>query len=620
MSGLSYLQQGGQPEEQQEEEQQAGATNAAIRVRPVAGKGRFQFPSPSGDIPMGQNTLEAMEEMYQEMLARQTGMRGFLEAAKDAQAWWTPGGAQRAQALDIRGKARQQQTADLFNMRTQIAQYKSAMEDQARFQQEKPQLLGQASALAGFDLQPHEIAMLGRINNRADFNKLLQQFTIERTKGLSSPGAQEPKYPIHIINEDGSETYNEVSLPKRNELIRSGRGFEPGSQRPTTRPGTPETAAPAAVPTAPAAAPEGLRPDEMVPRAAPATQPVNYTFEELSPQQLDVLRAKAKDEGLIRDDFSRPDTAQLFNAMPLEKRKSIFSAIGPDESVQPSGVPAAPSAPPVTRAPAATPSAPPVTRAPAAAPAQRFPTVPEIRMQQEAEKTERAEEIKVVAKEYETFRADAKNAPLKESTASEAIKLLTDDPIIAGLFQRPGVGAAFATLVQTGISAPGGHSIGIKELDEVLFKGMKNVTPEQLRARDRLRTLFNTNSLFAATIMKGQGQITEFERQLLERMVGSLGSTPENLVKIQKVLQARARLDMQLDEKFRQSGLTYNKFTRSRDYMDAVRKYQDQVKNIESEDVRIAIRPAARQPAAVPAYEDAEKERRYQEWKRSQGK
>lgn len=237
----------------------------------------------------------------------------------------------------------------------------------------------------------------------------------------------------------------------------------------------------------------------------------------------------------------------------------------------------------------------PAPAAPPAAP-RRVPSMVSIRAEQEAEKLERAEDIKVVAKEYETFRDNVKTAPIKETTASEAITLLTRDSTIAGFFQKPGVGAALGTLIKSGISAPGGHSIGVKELDEVLFKGQKNITPEQIRARDRLRTLLDTNSLLASSIMKGQGAVTQFERELVARMVGSLDSTPENLVKIQQILQARAQLDMKLGEEFRKSGLTYNKFTSSDVYANAHRDYTNKIKQIESSDVRTPLSQSQKPP------------------------
>jgi hypothetical protein len=588
MSGLSYFDNGGQVE----------ADQTQVMVKPTSGRGRYGLPTPTTNIPASTGVLSAMEQVYMDKLAQQSG---FMEAMKDAAAWWSGGVEGPSAGLSRRGKEREEQAANLFQLQTQIAQFKAAQEDQAKFEREKPALLGQSSSLSGMDLQPHEIDLLSRTRTRAEFNDLLGKFGMERTKGLSQPGAAEAKYPVFILDDEGNPVYDEVPLAVRNQLVRSGKGFLPGSELPAPKPAAPPAAAPpAAAPPAaapPAAAPPAAAPPAAAPPAAapPAAAPLpapTYTFSELSPDQINAMRQTGRDMGLTQDVVDRPDAAELFDKQPMEKRKKIFEALSKTPTqlaAAPSGTMTDVTAPTTGRATQPTQLA--QAMAPAAPPAapRRVPTVVSARAEQEAEKLERAEDIKVVAKEYENFRSDIKSAPVKETTASEAIKLLTQDKTIAGFFQKPGIGAALGTLIKSGISAPGGHSIGIKELDEVLFKGQKDVTTEQIRARDRLRTLLNTNSLMAASIMKGQGAVTEFERQLLERMVGSLDSTPENLVKIQQMLQARAQLDMRTGEDFRKSGLTYNKYTRSNEYVNALRDYQIKIKQIEDSDVRTPL-------------------------------
>jgi hypothetical protein len=639
MGGLSYFDNGGQAEPDQE----VDTSSARLQVKPTAAKGKIQYPALSGTVPAGQSTLQAMEEMYQEMLARQTGLSGFLESAKDAQAWWTPGGANRAQALDTRSKAREQQTADMFNMRSQIAQYKAAMEDQAKFEKEKPQLLGQSSALSGIDLQPHEVDMLNRAPNRSEFNKLLEKFVLERTKGLSQPGAAENKYPVLMKDEEGNFTIvNEVPLADRNRLIRSGEGIMPGGQPPAARPGVatprptsapapiaappmttaavpPEgnlTAADMAIPPAPVAAPKVVPASVISPRVA-AAPPVNYTADEITPAQMQVFKEKFKTDprtkDLIHSPLDRPDFPELFNKLPLEKRQEIFSSLGTDESVQPTRVAAAPSA---TMTDVAAPGIGAVTRptpVAQAAPKQTL-TMPQIRAQEELRKQRASEQAKTEAESERTHNAAAETAIDRERTASEIIKVVTQNPEIAGVLQQPGIAAALGTLVQTGISAPGGHSIGIKEIDEVLFKGQKNLTRDQIVARDRLRSLLNKTSLNAASIMKGQGAVTEFERQLLQNMVGSLNNTPENLVKIQKVLMENAINRRKIDEMYKRSGMAWGDFVKTEKYINLQNTYNKRLEELESETITFG-----KGKSAAPAQPfSKEEEAAYQEWKKKQ--
>jgi hypothetical protein len=639
MGGLSYFDNGGQAEPNQE----VDTSSARLQVKPTAAKGKIQYPALSGTVPAGQSTLQAMEEMYQEMLARQTGLSGFLEAAKDAQAWWTPGGANRAQALDTRSKAREQQTADMFNMRSQIAQYKAAMEDQAKFEKEKPQLLGQSSALSGIDLQPHEVDMLNRAPNRNEFNKLLEKFVIERTKGLSQPGAAENKYPVLMKDEEGNFTIpNEVPLADRNRLIRSGEGIMPGGQPPAARPGPRPAAAPApapaappmttaavqpegnltaadmAIPPAPAEAPKVVPASVISPRVA-ATAPVNYTADEITPAQMQVFREKFKTDprtkDLINSPLDRPDFAELFNKRPLEERKKLFSALGTDESVQPTQVAAAPAE---TMTDVVAPGIGAVTRPTPVAQAAPKPTLtmPQIRAQEELRKQRMSEQAKTEAESERTHNAAAETAIDRERTASEIIKVVTQNPEIAGILQQPGVAAALGTLVQTGISAPGGHSIGIKEIDEVLFKGQKNLTRDQIIARDRLRSLLNKTSLNAASIMKGQGAVTEFERQLLQNMVGSLNNTPENLVKIQKVLMENASNRRKIDEMYKRSGMAWGDFVKTEKYINLQNTYNKRLEELENEVITFG-----KGKSAAPAQPfSKEEEDAYQKWKKERQK
>lgn len=565
MSGLSYFDQGSQADDEQE-------TPVSVPAKPSAGKGTYALPTIAGNVNVNQGVLSAMEQMYVDKLNQQ---QGFMEAMKDAAAWWSGGVEGPSAALSRREKDREAQAANLFQLQTQIAQYKAAQESAKKQAQNYRTLLGggeptagaPAEGGAGSDIPQNVRGEMSRLLDAGDvagadkvYKDWFKTNVTETVKFLNNAASY--KADVEMIDPRTGE-YTIVNAIDAKRLYDSGAGRPTGRTTGGAAPTGELTTADKAIPPAPVTTAPAPAPAPAAPAPAPAAAPKNYTFDELSPDQLATLQAKAKSMGLQGDVASRPDAAELFNKQPLDKRKAIFGSLQPEPAA------AAPAAP--------------------AAPVKPKESIAQARLRLKTEEQERGEEIKIVAKEYETFRSDVKSAPIKETTASEAITLLTRDPTIAGILQKPGVGAALGTLVKTGISAPGGHSIGIKEIDEVLFKGQKNVTPEQIRARDRLRTLFNTNSLLAASIMKGQGQITEFERQLLERMVGSLDSTPENLVKIQKVLQARAKLDMSLGEKFNKSGLTYNKFTSSPEYMNSVRDYHKQIKDIEDEDVRKAL-------------------------------
>jgi len=74
-------------------------------------------------------------------------------------------------------------------------------------------------------------------------------------------------------------------------------------------------------PTAPAAAPSAVQSS-----AAPAQD--NYRFENLSLGERERLAQKAQELGLINDLTNRTDVADLFNSMPIERRRSAFIQAG----------------------------------------------------------------------------------------------------------------------------------------------------------------------------------------------------------------------------------------------------------------------------------------------------
>jgi hypothetical protein len=243
--------------------------------------------------------------------------------------------------------------------------------------------------------------------------------------------------------------------------------------------------------------------------------------------------------------------------------------------------------------------------------------LPQIRAQQELERQRAGERAKTEAEDERAHNDAARTAVDRERTASEIISVVSQNPEVVGVLQQPGVAAALATLVKTGISAPGGHSIGVKELDEVLFRGRPNLTREQVVARDRLRSLLNKTSLNAASIMKGQGAVTEFERQLLQNMVGSLDNSPENLIKIQKSLLENAKTRREINAAYKQSKMAWGDFVRTEQYQQIQNAYDDRLRAIEEEPLSLGKPRAGAAPAAQAPFSPDE-EAAYQKWKQDQ--
>jgi hypothetical protein len=298
----------------------------------------------------------------------------------------------------------------------------------------------------------------------------------------------------------------------------------------------------------------------------------------MTPDEIKTLEQAMRDSGIDpRDTFTRADAAETFNKHPLDKRMAVFKFL--DE---------AKGAAPATTAPKAA-EAPMVAEAPAAPARRRPPTTLELKAEMEAKKKEQEATAGVEAKQFETFLTSTE-APVaidRAETAKEIIDLTVKNPEVVGILQKPGVATALATLLQSGISISGGHSIGMKELDEAIFRATPGTTPEAVANRERLRTLLEKTAFHLSTIIKGQGQVTEFERTLLQQVAGSVRTTPENIVKIQKSLLARAELDQRLGDIYRSrpAGMTYSQFKATDAYKREVKKYENQLREIQKEKV-----------------------------------
>jgi len=274
MSGLSYFDNGGQTEEQ---------TPVTAQVKPVQGKGPYAVGLPTGNVPLSEGVLSSMEQLYVNKMIQQ---QGFMEAMKDAAAWWSGGIEGPTAALSRRAKEREEQTANLFQLQTQIAQSRAAQEQAKRQAAELTSAVGGAEgpgAAAAFGVEPrvrNEVLRLIKSGDVAGakgvYDNWFKTDLNETIKFLNNAASY--KADVEIIDENGK--YNIVSA------IDAKRLFSEGKARPTgkTLGGTnapaaapPAAAPPAAAPPAaapPAAAPPTAAPPTAAPPAAPPPPPL----------------------------------------------------------------------------------------------------------------------------------------------------------------------------------------------------------------------------------------------------------------------------------------------------------------------------------------------------------
>jgi len=646
MSGLSYFDEGGQAEQQ----------DVSVQVKPVAGRGAYNLGTPVSNIAMNSGVLSTMERLYQERLAQQGG---FMEGMKDAAAWWSGGVEGPSAGLSRRTQEREKQSENLFQLQTQIAQFKAAQEAQKAFERRRGNELGlgggaQGAAPTGaaqsmFGMPPEIRQALLNAKTEADYNKIYTEWAKKKAEVEASPEFDVPK--ISVVTWD--EEQGDWVLKKI-----SARQLRANPNKYFNEDGTPATEAPTQAAPAPAApaAPTEAAPvsgdltaeDRAIPPAATpaapvaasAKAPVNYTYDELTPEQIQMMSAKGASMGLIRDVTSSPEVADFFNKQPLEKRKQVFDALAPEQTK----VAAAPGA---TTTDVTAPSvgamrppqvAAPVAPAPAPAPAKRppRPTAGQLERKAEVEK-----ELDVAAGrqtlesdkiERDKFLSEANPTRVSERKvrAKRVQDLVLQDPTIVGVLTQPNVKSAIAKVLQEGVSTPSG-SVGIKGISDAIFQTLP--TTLSTAKRREIAGYIAQMELDASQAMNGQGQISDGEREIIRAASISIEDPAEVVYKKAKMMEARQDTLQKLKSLYgdgRKYAKSFVGFQSSPEYLKISEAYEEQLRKIANEDVKIdrsmvgKTQGPKNQKGAKPSnqltYEDAEKESRYQEWKRSQSR
>lgn len=566
---------------------------------------RYALPvTPATGVLPG-TILEDMERIYQQKVAAQNP---FLEYVKDVLAW---GGTEKPgttmETVRRRAQDKEEREAELFRMRSDIASARAQQQQLANQAQYLKGVVGEGGApgqaapgVAGLGQLPSDVAKAIRdkmnLGDVAGAQAILDNYNktkmTEDIKFLTNPSTYNKT--VEIVLPDGRIQIVDPLTARR--MVETGQGDivppaapapRPAAATPAPAPVAPAVAAPAPTPVTPTA------PTAAAPAAAVKTSG-EFKYEDLTESQIAGLERQMLSMGLDpRDVLRRAGAAEDFNKRPLDVRRRLFAAADEGAQAKTDVIPTSAQAPAAPAAPQA-----PVQVAQAPKPGA---TLPEARAALELRKKELEGMSAADVKEYETKfipSTDLGSIADRKSVATEIIDLAQNNPSVIGILQTPGIGSAIATLIESGISISGGHSIGIKEIDDAIFKGRKATKPEDIAARERLKTLLEKTAFAQSALLKGQGQVTEFERTLLQRISGSIKSTPENVIKIQKALLERAKYDETLGNLFaqqRKAGKTYSEFKASPEYQAAYKNYINALTAIEKEKIEF---PKAQAPGA----------------------
>jgi hypothetical protein len=262
-------------------------------------------------------------------------------------------------------------------------------------------------------------------------------------------------------------------------------------------------------------------------------------------------------------------------------------------------VPAAPAmAPPASTAPAA-PARAPVAAAPAAqAPTQRSPfpsgSLEDLKWQTaqaqakiDVEKDRQTETnkqaIAVASKASEELQTSAESADRNILVANRITQNVEKVPELVNLLGRPTVQSAILNLADLGLRTPMG-SIGINDVNQLatqLDPSIRSIKDPKVRearmsAAQELARDFAFLSLQGSKMIQGQGAVSDNERALIKQATGDPSRlTAQNIMNVAKAVKyeamnAKERRD--LWNQMSDSGMTYQQFRKSPEYIDQNKK------------------------------------------------
>ena len=597
-------------------------TGATVAVKPAAAKGKFLSPTLAGtqhlDTEAGKSILENMQRLIDE---KEEQKSSFLERLKDAAAW-TGGGIQGpTEGLAMRGKAREEQTTDIYNMRMQLAQQRAAAEAAKQESTARNEIIPGAPGVAGAagasaaagapgagmtktqaqiaslpaDLQ-FQAQQLARTGQWGELDKMVKEEYLKRSDAQKALAYADQ---IENSRPDLAKALRQQYLPEamkpRLDVNAQGEQFNvPGmtpEQLSRNRP------APAAAPVAaPAAAP---RPGVPHPTAVLAAPSVGWSPAPPPAPGAETIPYKGLpelDRGVV--DF-----------LEDQRKTGVLGSVQMPDKVPPVAAPAAP-----------------VVAAPVKPPVK---TLGEIAAETAGATEAATATAKDTAQAYAGFMQSTNayaNAERVRS-ADRIAQLTTETPEAVGVLADPGVVNAIATVVSQGANTPWGNiSLGGLEdaISKVMVDSKGNLLPPQVQKnRNEIAQLLAKNELeFAKINMKNQGAISDMERALLGRASGSIKDNPELLIKRQMMMSEMAKSEAADGTLFRElypkGGVAaYKEFRDRKEHRDLVDKFNSKADAILKMDIKL---PKSSGAAAAPKPFDPEKERRYNEWKGRQPK
>jgi hypothetical protein len=555
-NGLSYFQTGGSSD----------APEAAVAPTKLP---------PTGKAPLDPTqTADLLANMQAMIDARQGPLASFNRGLERAAAWGSGGEQGPSAALARLNQQEQLEEKSTFDMRQQMAAFRTAQAQQEAFERRKAAELGGAPGAApgafGEAVMPPQIrTALNNARTQEDYNKIYNAWAQKQAEIYANPAMDEPKIPV-VDMVDGNPVLKTISTreyranpnryrdtPQTQAAVQSVVAPTPGA------PGAPVSVrnnnpgnlvdATGKIRTfaTPAEGERALEADLQL-KLSGQSPAVKERFGPqvggfMSPSLLAETWAPSTAKGnspqstanyakAISDALGIDTTSQIPNTPEaLAKAKAAITKFEAGNYMPPATTPAAPAAPTTQQAPIQ----------------QRRPTPSELQTQRDIEKEGSQASAKEIGQSIGKIGTEITN--LQRTTGEREARYtdilsLTEDPSMKELFgklSKSGFVPFVLKSIETGVGIGQFGTIGIPDLEKNL--AIVNATPAQIEKFRRVeRHLKQAELEYARTYLQGQGAVSDNERRLVREATGSI-SDPAKVLQLQaNVLLQRAKFDKKM--------------------------------------------------------------------------
>jgi hypothetical protein len=216
----------------------------------------------------------------------------------------------------------------------------------------------------------------------------------------------------------------------------------------------------------------------------------------------------------------------------------------------------------------------------------------------EKAKVAAGETAKTAEAERKEFKTNINPDTLVETDAmaKRVQTLVKKFPEISGVINKNDYASAVAGVLKDGIGPA-----SIKGIETAIFKTLPTTDKDTLAARNELATYLARIELQAAKLIKGQGQITEGEREILGRASATLDDPAELLYKKARIIERANKKNEALSEIYGAGKKfpDFEEFSQDKEFKRIMKEYKTDLNNIMDEKVDFRKLKIGAQPGKI---------------------